>query len=168
MILINVPFVFKHLQFPVQFVFEMTINKAQDQSLQVCEINLENPYFSHWQFYVACWRVGKVSNIFVNARKNKSLGGFVSGGCGQASCSWVTTDISRSHNPTVRPGQICELLSAVVERDIVIGAGLQLGCMSNCSRPLRWYPNGRGFSGHRNYHLYLATLKLRPNVWFSL
>jgi ATP-dependent DNA helicase PIF1 len=52
------PFEFKSLQFPVRLAFTMTINKAQGQSLQVCGLNSENPWFLHGQLYVACSRVG--------------------------------------------------------------------------------------------------------------
>jgi len=41
---------------------EMTINKAQGQSLQVCGLGLKNPCFSHKQLYVASSRVGKPSD----------------------------------------------------------------------------------------------------------
>jgi len=59
MIPTGMPFEFKRLQFPVRLAFAMTTNKSQGQSLSVCGINLENPYFSHGQLYVACSRVGK-------------------------------------------------------------------------------------------------------------
>jgi ATP-dependent DNA helicase PIF1 len=42
MIPTDMPFDFKRLQFPVRLVI-----KAQEQSLQVCELNLESPCFSH-------------------------------------------------------------------------------------------------------------------------
>ncbi|KAL4149369.1 hypothetical protein QTP88_003330 [Uroleucon formosanum] len=67
MIPTDVPFEFKRLQFPVRLAFAMTINKSQGQSLSVCGINLENPCFSHGQLYVACFRVGKPSDLFVYA-----------------------------------------------------------------------------------------------------
>jgi ATP-dependent DNA helicase PIF1 len=54
----DMPFEFKRLQFSVRLAFEMIINKAQGQSLQVCGQNLENPCFSHGQLYVACSHVG--------------------------------------------------------------------------------------------------------------
>jgi ATP-dependent DNA helicase PIF1 len=41
MIPTDMPFEFKRLQFPVRLAFAMTINKAQEQSLQVCGINLK-------------------------------------------------------------------------------------------------------------------------------
>jgi len=41
------PIKFKRLQFSVRLAFAMTINKAQVRSLQVCGLNLENPFFSH-------------------------------------------------------------------------------------------------------------------------
>jgi hypothetical protein len=52
------PFDFKRLQFPVRLAFAMLISKAQGQSRKVAGINLETPYFSHGQLYVACTRVG--------------------------------------------------------------------------------------------------------------
>ena len=54
MIPTDLPFDFKRLQFPIRLAFAMTINKSQGQSLKVCEINLEFPYFAHGQLYVAC------------------------------------------------------------------------------------------------------------------
>lgn len=43
----DMPFEFERFQFPVQLVSAMTINKAQQQSLQVCGLDLENLCFSH-------------------------------------------------------------------------------------------------------------------------
>jgi ATP-dependent DNA helicase PIF1 len=65
MIPTDMPFEFKHLQFPVRLAFAMTLNKAQGQSLQKCGLNLENLCFSHGQLYVASSRVGKPSDLFV-------------------------------------------------------------------------------------------------------
>ncbi|KAF0701557.1 Uncharacterized protein FWK35_00026819, partial [Aphis craccivora] len=59
-------------QFPVRLAFAMTINKSQDQPLEVCEINLEYACFSHGQLYVASSRVGKTSSLFIFAPKNKT------------------------------------------------------------------------------------------------
>ncbi|GFX94828.1 ATP-dependent DNA helicase pif1 [Trichonephila clavipes] len=72
MIPTDMPFEFKRLQFPVRLAFAMTINKAQGQSLQVCGLNLENPCFSHGQFYVACSRVGKPFDLFVYSPDGKT------------------------------------------------------------------------------------------------
>ncbi|GFW03636.1 ATP-dependent DNA helicase PIF6 [Trichonephila clavipes] len=72
MIPTDMPFEFKRLQFPVRLAFAMTINKAQGQSLQVCELNLENLCFSHGQLYVACSRFGKSSDLFVYAPDGKT------------------------------------------------------------------------------------------------
>ncbi|GFW89675.1 ATP-dependent DNA helicase [Trichonephila clavipes] len=72
MIPTDMPFEFKRLQFPVRLAFAMTINKAQEQSLQVCGLNLENPSFSHGQLYVACSCVGKPSDLFVYAPDGKT------------------------------------------------------------------------------------------------
>ena len=68
----EMPFDFKRLQFPIRLAFAMTINKAQDQSLQVCGLNLENPCFSHGQLYVACSRVGKPADLYVYAPEGKT------------------------------------------------------------------------------------------------
>ena len=49
MIPTDLPFDFKRLQFPVRLTFATTINKSQDQSLEVSGINLEFPGFAHGQ-----------------------------------------------------------------------------------------------------------------------
>jgi len=67
----DMPFEFKRLQFPVRLAFAMSINKSQGQSLSVCGINIENPFFSHGQLYVACSRIGKPANLFIYAPQNK-------------------------------------------------------------------------------------------------
>lgn len=72
MILTDMPFNFKRLQFPIRLAFAMSINKAQGESLQVCELNLENPCFAHGQLYVACSRVGKPSDLYVLASEGKA------------------------------------------------------------------------------------------------
>jgi ATP-dependent DNA helicase PIF1 len=71
MIPTDMPFELKRLQFPVRLAFAMTITKAQGQSLQVCGLNLENPCFAHGQLYVACSRVGKLSDLFMYAPGGK-------------------------------------------------------------------------------------------------
>ena len=70
-IALDMPFEFKRLQFPVRLAFAMTINKAQEQPLQVCGLNLEIPCFSHGHLYVACSRVGKPSDLFLYAPDGK-------------------------------------------------------------------------------------------------
>ncbi|XP_036345229.1 uncharacterized protein LOC118754459 [Rhagoletis pomonella] len=47
MIPTDLPFDFKQLRFPVRLVFAMIINKSQGQSLEVCGIYLELPYFPY-------------------------------------------------------------------------------------------------------------------------
>jgi len=59
MILTDIPFDIKHLQFLVRLAFEMTINKS--------------PCFSHGQLYIACSRVEKSSALFVYAPDNKTI-----------------------------------------------------------------------------------------------
>ncbi|KAF0768824.1 Uncharacterized protein FWK35_00009269 [Aphis craccivora] len=53
----NLAFRIQTLQFSVGLTFAMTVNKAQEQLLQVYRLNLKNPCFSHWQLYVACSQV---------------------------------------------------------------------------------------------------------------
>jgi ATP-dependent DNA helicase PIF1 len=72
MIPTDMPFDFKRLQFPVRLVIAMTIIKAQEQSLQVCELNLESPCFSHGPLYVACSRIRKPSDLFVYPPEGKT------------------------------------------------------------------------------------------------
>jgi ATP-dependent exoDNAse (exonuclease V), alpha subunit - helicase superfamily I member len=72
MIPTNMPFEFKRIQFPIRVAFAMTTNKSQGQSLSVRGLNLENPFFSHGQLYVACSRVGKPSAVFVFAPNKKT------------------------------------------------------------------------------------------------
>ena len=73
----DMPFEFKQerLQFPVRLAFSMTINKAQRQSLQLCPLNLENPWFAYGQLglYVCMFASGKSHKIihFSARRKNK-------------------------------------------------------------------------------------------------
>ncbi|XP_044592333.1 uncharacterized protein LOC123270358 [Cotesia glomerata] len=72
MILTDLSFQFKRIQFPVRLAFAMTINKSQGQSLEVCGINLELSCFSHGQLYVACSRVGKPSALFIFSPDGKT------------------------------------------------------------------------------------------------
>lgn len=61
----DVPFEFKRLQFPVWFEFASTINETQDQSLYVCDMDLEIPCFFPGQLYVICSRVKKPSALYI-------------------------------------------------------------------------------------------------------
>jgi ATP-dependent DNA helicase PIF1 len=64
-ILTDMSFEFKRLQFPVRLAFAMIINIAT-------RLNLENPCFSHGQLDVACSRVGKPSDLFVYTPEGKT------------------------------------------------------------------------------------------------
>ena len=44
---------------------EITINKAQGQSLEKCGIDLNMDCSSHGRLYFACPRVGKPDNLFI-------------------------------------------------------------------------------------------------------
>lgn len=76
MIPMDLLFDFKRLQLPEHLAIATTINKSQGQSLKVCGINLEFQCFAHGQLYVACWRVGKLTSLYIYASKknNKKLG----------------------------------------------------------------------------------------------
>ena len=60
----GLPFQFTRLQFPVKLCMAMTINKSQGQTLKVAGLYLEEPCFSHGQFYVGCSRVSASENLF--------------------------------------------------------------------------------------------------------
>ncbi|XP_029648406.1 uncharacterized protein LOC115222350 [Octopus sinensis] len=61
----NVPFQFKHLQFPVRLCFTMTINKAQSQTLKIVDHNLQILCLSHGQLYVGCSRVSSANDLYI-------------------------------------------------------------------------------------------------------
>ena len=65
----NSPIEFSRFQFPVKVCFAMTINKSQGQTLNVAGLCLEDPCFSHGQFYVGCSRVASSKNLFILAPK---------------------------------------------------------------------------------------------------
>ncbi|GBM58783.1 hypothetical protein AVEN_179332-1 [Araneus ventricosus] len=49
----NMPFKFKHMQFPIRLAFSMTINKSQGQTFEnICLVQV----FSHGQLYVGLSR----------------------------------------------------------------------------------------------------------------
>ena len=59
---------FKRVQFPINLAFAMTINKSQGQTMSVCGLDLRTSCFSHGKLYVACFRVGKPSNLYILAK----------------------------------------------------------------------------------------------------
>ena len=65
MIPTDMSFQFKRLQFPIRLAFAITINKAQGQSLELCDLYLYTDCFSHGPLYVACFRVGNPDNLFI-------------------------------------------------------------------------------------------------------
>ena len=66
-------FEFKRFQFHVRLAFSMTINKAQGQSLQVCRLNLKNPWIAYGKLYVCIFASRKSHKIihFSAGRKKK-------------------------------------------------------------------------------------------------
>ncbi|WVZ58588.1 hypothetical protein U9M48_008846 [Paspalum notatum var. saurae] len=61
------PFRFKRKQFPISLSFDMTINKAQGQTIPHAGVYLPKAMFSHGQLYVALSRGTARSNIKVLA-----------------------------------------------------------------------------------------------------
>ena len=72
----ELPFELHRVQFQVRLAFEMTINKSQGQSLGTVGLDLYNPVFGHWQFYMNVsrgtnwWRM-KV--LFQEGRKTENI-----------------------------------------------------------------------------------------------
>ena len=65
MIPTDMSFHFMRLQFPIRLASAITINKAQEQSLELCGLYLHTDCFSHGQLYIACSRVGNPDNLFI-------------------------------------------------------------------------------------------------------
>ena len=63
----DLPFQFKRVHFPIKLSFDVTINKAQGQTLQVAGVHLEKPCFSHGFSYVVCSRVHNAQNLHIFA-----------------------------------------------------------------------------------------------------
>ena len=72
LILTDLPFDFKRLQSPVRLAFAMSINKAQEQSMEIAGIHLENPCFSIGQLYVARSRVANTTNLYILVPERKT------------------------------------------------------------------------------------------------
>ena len=64
------PFQMQRKQFPIRLAFGITCNKSQGQSLSACGINLDRPFFSHGQLYVALSRVRNPENIKILAKNS--------------------------------------------------------------------------------------------------
>ena len=60
---VNVPLKWRRRQFPLAQAFALTINKVQGQTLKRMAVWLENPVFSHGQFYTAASRVSDPDQI---------------------------------------------------------------------------------------------------------
>eukprot|EP00106_Octopus_bimaculoides_P011078 XP_014778520.1 PREDICTED: uncharacterized protein LOC106875070 [Octopus bimaculoides] len=67
----DMSFQYKRLQFPLKLSFEMSIKKAQSQSLNVVGLNIEEQVFSHGQLYVGCSRVGNPNHLFIYAAPSR-------------------------------------------------------------------------------------------------
>lgn len=64
------PFQMQRKQFLIRLAFGITCNKSQGQSLSACGINLDWPFFSHGQLYVALSRVRNPENMKILAKNS--------------------------------------------------------------------------------------------------
>ena len=69
----SVPLKWRRRQFPLTQAFSLTINKVQGQTLQKVGVWLENPVFSHGQFYTAASRVADPNFIRFYVNKEDQI-----------------------------------------------------------------------------------------------
>ncbi|XP_014772886.1 uncharacterized protein LOC106871099 [Octopus bimaculoides] len=63
---------YMRLKFRLKMSFAMSINKAQEQCLDVVGLNFGEPVFSYDQLYVGCSRVGNPNDLFFYAPQGKT------------------------------------------------------------------------------------------------
>ena len=61
----DLSFDFRRTQFPLRLAFAMTINKAQDQTLNHIDLCLKEPIFTHGQLYIALSRITNDANLWM-------------------------------------------------------------------------------------------------------
>ena len=61
----NLAFILIRRQFSVRLCFAITINKSQKQTLQIADLDLWVPVFTHGQLYMALSHATNVSNLTV-------------------------------------------------------------------------------------------------------
>ena len=59
------------LQFPIRLAFAMTVNKSQGQTFERIGLLLDEPIFSHGQFYVALSRTTTREGVKINSKSKK-------------------------------------------------------------------------------------------------
>ena len=59
------------LQFPIRLAFAMTVNKSQGQTFERIGLLLDEPIFSHGQFYVALSRTTTREGVKINSTSKK-------------------------------------------------------------------------------------------------
>ena len=59
-------------EFSVTRLRKMSVNKSQGQALKVAGLHLEEPCFSHGQFYVASSRVGDPNKLYILAQNGST------------------------------------------------------------------------------------------------
>ncbi|EGT58459.1 hypothetical protein CAEBREN_15442 [Caenorhabditis brenneri] len=67
----NLPFIMGRLQFPIRLAFAMTVNKSQGQTFERIGLLLDEPIFSHGQFYVALSRTTTREGVKINSKSKK-------------------------------------------------------------------------------------------------
>ncbi len=73
----KLPFDLIRKQFPIKVAYAMTINKSQGQTFDKIGLYLQNPVFTHGQFYVGVSRVKKPEDLVIltsnQVKKTKNI-----------------------------------------------------------------------------------------------
>lgn len=72
LVLLDYHFQLKRLQYPARVCYAMTINKAQERSLEMAGMDLRANCFSHGQLCVASSRVSSSNNLVILQPEKKN------------------------------------------------------------------------------------------------